>query len=162
MISSWVVFIAFIVGSAVLWRHQFIHAAVILAALATLFPIGLLLSRLELRHRQLLASQLPADATCVFARSFDFRQTDTLVMRAVYEELQPEVPFSMLASHRLIEDLQLDDEDLIFDYVPIIARRLGRTLRKAKKNPCYGHVQTVADLVHFLAAQPLVNGARKA
>jgi hypothetical protein len=128
--------------------------AIVFSVLAALCVLGFVLSRYEVPRRQALAARRPAEAMCAFARSFDFRRTDTLVMRAVYEELQPVVTFPIRASHRLIEDLQLDDEDLHFDYLPSIARRVGRALTDAEQNPYYGRVQTVADLVHFMAAQP--------
>jgi len=76
-------------------------------------------------------------------------------MRAVFEELQPFVPIPILASHRLVEDLKIDDEDLSLDFAPVIAQRLHRTLRDSERNPYYNRVKTVEDLVHFMEGQPV-------
>jgi hypothetical protein len=75
-------------------------------------------------------------------------------MRAIFEELQPFVKIPILASHRLVEDLQLHHEDLEFDFLPILAKRLGRTFTDTKNNPYHDRVRTVEDLVHFIEAQP--------
>ena len=151
---SWIFVLVVCAGSVAFWTAHAIVPAVICSVLAALCLLGLVLSRFEVPRRQARAAQEPPDAMCRFARSFDFRQTDTLVMRAVYEELQPVVSFPIRASHRLVEDLQLDDEDLHFDYLPLIAQRVGRALTDSEQNPYYGRVETVADLVHFIAAQP--------
>ncbi|MFN2507445.1 MAG: hypothetical protein ABR589_01580 [Chthoniobacterales bacterium] len=159
---SWLAVATLCAGTVAFWAFHVIVAAVIFSVLAALCLLGLVMSRYEVPRRQALAAQQPPDAMCAFARSFDFRRTDTLVMRAVYEELQPVVPFPIRASHRLIEDLQLDDEDLHFDYVPSIAERVGRALGDAELNPYYGRVVIVADLVNFLAAQPTRESTQKA
>jgi hypothetical protein len=111
---SWVLFAIFLVATIVFWALHIAAAAYIFGAVTTLFVIGLPLRRRELDRRRAVLSSLPPDATCTFARSFDFRHTDTTVMRAVYDKLQPLVSPPIQASHRLIEDLQLDDEDLSF------------------------------------------------
>jgi hypothetical protein len=128
--------------------------------MVTLIAAGAVAARFERARRSQWAVNLPWDSTCSYARSFDFRQTDTLAMRAVYEELQPMVQFPLAASHRLVEDLRLDEEDLNLDFAPIIAQRLRRTLRGSEKNPYYGRVHTVEDLVRFMEAQPS-DGAAK-
>ena len=38
---------------------------------------------------------------------------------------------------------------------PVIAQRLRRTLNGSEKNPYYGRVRTVEDLVRFMEAAPL-------
>ena len=151
---SWLALATLYAGTIALWLSHETVAAVICSVFSALSLLGLIWSRGEVPRRQALAAKRRPDAMCAFARSFDFRRTDTLVMRAVYEELQPMVSFSIRASHRLIEDLQLDDEDLHFDYLPSIAERVGRALTDAAENPYCGDVETVADLVHFIAAQP--------
>ena len=105
------------------------------------------------RDRQ-LAAERSGESTCSFARSFDFRHTDTAIMRAVYEELQANVAYPIRATDHLRDDLRLDDEDLDLDIIPAIARRVGRTLDDHKANPHYEECLTVAGLVRFLAAQP--------
>ena len=151
---SWLVVLVVCTGTVLFWAANLIVPAVVFSVFAGLCLLGLVLSRFEVPRRRARAAQESPDAMCRFARSFDFRRTDTLVMRAVYEELQPVVSFPIRASHRLVQDLQLDDEDLHFDYLPSIAHRVGRALTNNEENPYYGRVETVADLVGFVAAQP--------
>ncbi len=136
------------------WLHAF-AAAIVFGFFTAVIFAAIIAAPFERRRLREQGARLPRDATCTYARSFDFRQTDTLVMRAVYEELQPFVGFPIQASHRLSEDLRIDDEDLNVEVGPIIAQRLCRTLRDPEKNPYYGRVKTVEDLVHFMEAQPV-------
>jgi hypothetical protein len=154
VIPPWLLLAILLCATAACWWLHIIVGAVLFGIFAAVI-VAASAAAPFLRRRQLEeAAKLPRDATCTYGRSFDFRRTDTLVMRAVYEELQPFVGFPIQASHRLSEDLQIDDEDLNLDVAPIIAKRLRRTLRDSEKNPYYGRVQTVEDLVHFMEAQP--------
>ena len=99
------------------------------------------------------------ESICEFTRAFDARRVDTWVIRAVYErvqqELRPVCPsFPVRASDRLKEDLRLDDDDIDLDILPDVISRTGRSMEDHKRNPLYGKVTTVADLVTFFTAQP--------
>ena len=94
-----------------------------------------------------------------FVRAFDCHQTDTWILRAVYEELSKYCqidgrPFPIHADDRWEEDLQIDSEDMDLDLLPDIAYRAGRSLEDTEKNPYYDRVKTVRDIVGFLEYQP--------
>lgn len=109
-----------------------------------------------------LATVRRSDSICSFSRSFDTREVDTWVIRAVYEQLQNYLSsaypdFPIRADDRLIDGLSIDAEDLDMDLVSEIAERTGRSLENAKSNPYYQQVHTVRDLVLFFNAQPLTS-----
>jgi hypothetical protein len=87
-----------------------------------------------------------------FARSFDRRTMDPWIIRAVYEAFS--TAFPIRASDRFDRDLRLDDEDWEAAAIAI-AQRAGRSMESSKRNPMYGKVRTVRDLVEFLHHQPL-------
>ena len=102
------------------------------------------------------------DSICSFARSFDCRKIDTWVIRAVYEQLQNYMQgdhpnFPIRAKDNIYDELLIDDEDFDLDLVDEIAQRTGRLLNEPEKNPYYGNVNTVADLVYFFNLQPMKN-----
>ena len=102
-----------------------------------------------------LASNRSGESICTFARSFDCRAVDTWIVRAVYETLQETLAseaFPLRASDRISDEMHLDDEDLE-DLAEDIAERCHRTLDESESNPLYGRVETVQDLVLFLANQ---------
>ena len=98
------------------------------------------------------------DSICQFARSFDTRNVDTWVIRAVYEVLQQELnhatpAFPVKATDKLA-DLFSDPDDLDMAVAPEVSRRSGRSLENSEVNPLYGKVLSVADLVMFFNNQP--------
>jgi hypothetical protein len=107
------------------------------------------------RFARLVAARNSA-TICDFARSFDCRKTDTVLIRAVYETVQekmgpPLVP--LRAEDRLLDDLELDDEDL--DEIFIDAAKLcNLSIVSTESNPLYDKVITVRDVVEFLRHQP--------
>lgn len=128
-----------------------------IAILSGLFAAGavltLVMNRLD-RPRQIrLATLRQGESICSFARSFNCRQTDTWIIRAVYEEFQPDVAFSIRRTDHFEDDLRIDCEDLGF-YVERIAQRTGRDLARMEENPWYYQVQTIDSLIMFLHAQP--------
>jgi hypothetical protein len=76
-----------------------------------------------------LAEHRASESICSFTRSFDYRNVDTWVIRAVYEQVQEYIGFRcpVRASDRLVEDLQIDPEDLVA-LIAEVAERTGRTL----------------------------------
>jgi hypothetical protein len=107
------------------------------------------------RFARLVAARNSA-TICDFARSFDCRKTDTVLIRAVYETVQekmgpPLVP--LRAEDRLLDDLELDEEDL--DEIFIDAAKLcNLSIVSTESNPLYDKVITVRDVVEFLRHQP--------
>jgi hypothetical protein len=114
-------------------------------------------------HRRLVSERTGA-SICSFARAFDCQHTDTWVIRAVYEELSRLLsidgqPFPILADdHFYGRGLKIDPEDLD-DLVSDIAFRARRSLDGSEKNPFYGRVETVRDMVAFLQNQPRLDRA---
>jgi hypothetical protein len=110
-------------------------------------------SLIDRRRVRLIAGDRQGESLCSFVRSFDYRATDTWILRATYEQLQPLVGFPLRKCDDLYRDLRLDGDD-VDDIAEEIASRTGRPLAHAKDNPYYGRVKTVADLVSFFGGQP--------
>ncbi|MBN2180705.1 MAG: hypothetical protein JW715_02230 [Sedimentisphaerales bacterium] len=103
---------------------------------------------------------------CSFVRAFDFRHTDTWILRAVYEELGMYLeidgrPFPVRADDRWEEDLQIDPDDMEWDIFPDIAHRACRSIENTEQNPFYDRVKTVRDLVNFLEHQPKLQSRKQ-
>lgn len=114
------------------------------------------------RKLSALAALRPNESLCTFARSFNPREVDTWVIRAVYEQLQmylaSDYPqFPVRAEDQLNGCLMNDPDDLDFCLAKEIAARTGRSLENTQDNPYYGSVNTVRDLVLFFNAQPRAN-----
>jgi hypothetical protein len=114
------------------------------------------------RLENLAAARLNA-SICHFARSFDARQVDTWIIRAVYEEVRAELehtyPSFPVCSEDRLDELIVDPDALDMSIAPNVAERTGRSLDNANENPYFGKVRTVGDLVLFLNAQPLKSAA---
>jgi hypothetical protein len=98
------------------------------------------------------------ESICTFARSFSTGHVDTWVIRAAHQEIQQlmksYIPaFPVRASDSLFDDLHIDSDD-IEDLLIEIAARSGHALDETEKNPFYGKINTVRDLVLFVNAQP--------
>ena len=142
--------------STVIWATLFFGAIVIFGWLEWEYD----------KHRlRKLAASRTRDSICTFARSLDYRQLDTKVIRAAYEGLQlgfhgflPNFPIR--SSDRFWQDLRIDLDDLD-EVVFTISKRSGRSLDGCESNAYYGKVETVADLILFLCAQPKVGYSSK-
>jgi hypothetical protein len=141
-------------GFSVVWMFSFLRA----------LPSAIeQRQRDEQRLRQLPASRVD-ESICQFARSFEVRQTDTWVLRAVYEELQDELrwvspAFPVRADDSLEDDLLIDSEDMEFGIIWSIAERARRSLEHPERNPFHSRVVTVRDLVRFFLHQPRIGMA---
>lgn len=115
------------------------------------------LNRREKHRLQTLADARHGESICHFARSFNRRKTDTWIIRAVHQELQlflgPFAAFPIRASDLLLDDLRLDVDD-VEDLIADVALRADRSLEQTERNPYYGKVRTVSDVVDFVNAQP--------
>lgn len=117
--------------------------------------LGWVASLKSARRKESLAHERKEESICGFARSFDRHATDPVILRAVYETVQaqmcpPTVPIR--ATDRFLEDLDLDDDDLdeIYGEEALLT---CRSMADAEKNPVWGGVKTVGDLVTFLHHQ---------
>jgi hypothetical protein len=106
------------------------------------------------RHDRRIAEARKGESICQFARGFDRRRIDTWIIRAVYEEFSGAFP--LRSSDRFNEDLRIDGEDLE-DGAIRIAQRTGRALDGYERNPMFGKVKTLRDMVMFFHHQPLLN-----
>jgi hypothetical protein len=138
-------------------RLLYLYPLVLLLAIPLSILAWFLIRRDNLKWQHLAASRSD-ESICDFARSFDYRRTDTWILRAVYEELsryisRQDQPFSIRADDRLDDDGLIDSEDLCYVVVDIAARA-GRSLANPEQNPYYDKVHSVRDLVHYLEQQP--------
>lgn len=96
---------------------------------------------------------------CAYARSFDYRNTDTRIMREVWNELQSYLgkyegkPFPVEADDLFNETYHLDPDDLDEIYWAV-ADRLGIDTENPESNPYFNQVKSVRNLVLFLQNQP--------
>ena len=92
-----------------------------------------------------------------FTRSLNYRNIDTWIIRAVYEEISNELgydkPLPIRPSDNLEKDLKLDDEDLEYILTHIFAR-VEISVENIEKNLYYGKIETVGDIIHFCNYQP--------
>lgn len=134
------------------------HPVAVGAVTSAFVVFGVWSKRRERLRLIALVANRSGESICGFARSFDARGVDPLVIRSVYEQLQDELhsywpSFPVRASDRLTEDLGMDDDDLDMGIAPAVAIRSGRSFDGAEANPYYGRVKTASDLVHFFNLQ---------
>lgn len=157
--SAWPFAVA-MAGALVYGLVYFVFSLPLLAV--PLLTIGAALTvfrvKRERRRKDNLIAERDGESICQFARSFDRHRVDTWVIRAVYEQLQlhlgTEKPLPIRAADSLAHDLRIDDEDLDMDLAGEIFQRTGRSIKHTDRNPYFGEVRTVADLVHFVNEQP--------
>jgi len=116
------------------------------------------INKREKRRLEGICSTRAEESICTFARSFSTRDVDTWVIRAAHQEIQQLMKsymsaFPVRASDALLDDLHIDSDD-IEDLLVDIAARSGHALDETEKNPFYGKINTVRDLVLFVNAQP--------
>jgi len=92
-----------------------------------------------------------------FASSLDYRNIDTWIIRAVYEEIQSEIMwenqnFPIRATDNLKKDLLLED-DAFDSIINCVIARVGISDKDWEKNPYYGKLETVEDMILFFNAQ---------
>jgi len=153
--TGWVVsglFVAGMIATIRLVTGSWSGTATIVGALVA---VGWLASLKAARRKEALAKDRKEESICGFARSFDRRATDPVILRAVYETVQAQMGPPMMpirAADRFLEDLDLDDDDLdeIYGEAALLA---CRSTVDAEKNPMWGGVKTVGDLVTFLHHQ---------
>ena len=159
-IWAWPILALFPIGSVYLIYREYPYSLIIVGAVGVTHVVW---SVLAARYMGRLAAGRTDESICTFVRSFDYRRTDPWVLRAVYEELSRQLvvdgrPLPIRADDRWDDDLKLDPDD--FDeFVMDIAHRAGRSMDDTERNPFYGRVKTVRDLVRFLEHQPRTEAA---
>ncbi len=125
----------------------FLSCGVSLAVFLTL----LLSAFLQNKKVKKMAEKRKEETICTFARQLNCREVDTWIIRAVYEEL---LVYFGYPPH--LEDSfdKIDPED-VDDMGIAISERIGRPLNESEKNPYFGKVKTVRDMIFFFTAQPL-------
>jgi len=132
---------------------------VVLGSVAAVVLLGASLERWDRMRLRAIAQSRPGESICTYSRALPIRELDAWLVRAVFEQLQPYLPngqssFPIRPADRLVEDLRVDSDDLDDVLAPEIAQRTGRSLADCTKNPYYGKVVTVEDLIRFFCAQP--------
>lgn len=98
------------------------------------------------------------NSICEFARSFDARVVDPWIIRATFEQIQGHLSKDDAIGIRATDDLTkvlcIDPEELDLDIAAEIAQRAGRSMENAERNPHFGRVKLVRDLVYFFNEQP--------
>jgi hypothetical protein len=97
------------------------------------------------------------ESICQFARSFQHRSADPLIIRAVFERLGVWIGcrgFPVRQDDDVFKDYRMDGMDFD-DLVDEVAELTGRPLANMESNPYYGRVCTAGDLVRFFMNQPL-------
>ncbi len=135
-------------------------AFIFVGIIAIIFVLGYFTVENSTKYFEVLYRKRAGEDIGTFARSLDYKNTDTWIIRAVYEEINSELPYDktipLHPSDNLKEDLKLDDEDLEFVLERIFARA-GISDEAIEKNPYYTKMDTVADLVAFCDYQPKEN-----
>jgi hypothetical protein len=130
----------------------------VLGFAAVLAPIAIICSRRRQGQMARLIESRRGGSICEFARSFDVRAVDPWIIRATFEQirnyLSAKDSVAIRATDNLTGDLLIDPEDLDFDVAVEIAQRTGRSLENTERNPYFGRVTLVSDLVHFFNEQP--------
>ncbi|MEM1098181.1 MAG: hypothetical protein AAGH92_05270 [Planctomycetota bacterium] len=128
--------------------HPYVCGTII-AGLAALVALSLFT---EDHHREQMIEARRGESICGFARSFDCRQVDTWVVRAVYEASTAAAGFPVRADD---DEVTLDVDRDIFDFIAEeVAQRSGRTFENAEANPYYTKVTTLRNMVRFFCGQP--------
>jgi hypothetical protein len=155
-----------ILGLIILWFVYIIwKIPVILGVIAAFAVYGVYFNWRRNQEFKRNADERINENICTFARSFERKEVDTWIIRAVHEELQgyldfPNGIYPLRAKDRLEEDLKVDFED-VDDLLIMIAQRTGRSIEETEKNPYYDKVKTVGDMVLFMNSQPKLHLTRR-
>ena len=144
--------ILLLISSPVLWlMWQFPITTV---AIPFILIVSYLLGRHDRDHFKQLSMERENESICTFSRSFNCREIDTWIVRAVYEEIYDYVKIPLRPTDHVFTDLKIDEDDFDLDIVESIAKRTGRSLKNYTTNPFYGKAGTLEGLVHFFNHEP--------
>lgn len=135
----------------------------VVAAFGTLYGVLVLYNNWRLAR---LRKSREGESICTFARTFDLREVDPWIVRAVWDALQPYVSsrgrdFPIRPTDDITSGLCVDPEDGD-ELVAQCAKRAGRSMENVEQNPLFGSIWTVEDCVRFLNMQPEVSAAYSA
>lgn len=114
----------------------------------------------EAKRFSKIALNRSGESICSFTRALNFRRIDTWIIRATWEELQKYVTHKSLSAFpirptdKIGDDFKIDSEELE-DIAERIAQRTTRSLEETDKNPYFGKIETVGDLILFMNNQPI-------
>jgi hypothetical protein len=140
------------IGLYVLWVYPLLSPFA-LVVVAGLFAYERIKAR---RYFKRLISQRVGESLCTFSREQDLNGVDTFIVRAVYEEIQFDLPienFPLRWSDQLYSDLRLEADD-VEDLIERVAQKTARCLKHTASNPLFGNILTVGDLIAFFHHQP--------
>ncbi len=154
-------FLLTLVAAAILFAvvQNPLGAAIVISAIAA---ASYLLERQRAPRVVRAAASRGGEDIGSFARAFDRHSDaplDPWAIRAVWNAL---VPLTVSNGHaiplrpadRFEADLFIDPED-VEELVPLLVEQCERSGGRWKDNPYFTRLNTVADLVHFISAQPL-------
>ncbi len=116
----------------------------------TLLVVLTIAHRIRLKH---IREERKEESICTFAWTLPAKSHDTWVVRAVYEEIVDQGEAPNRPSDEVAKFWGIDGDDLD-DVAVRVARRAGRSMDEAEKNPLLGKVVTVADMISFIEHQP--------
>lgn len=137
----------------------------IIVIVGILIFIGSCIAFSHYRHLRSIALTRSDSDICRYARSFDYRNVDTNIMREVYNYVQEwagkyeGIPFPVEADDCFDEIYKMDTDDLEDMYADI-AQKLGISTENPEANPYWNKVTTVKNLVLFLHNQPKVKDSQ--
>jgi hypothetical protein len=147
-VTGWLVLAVLLAGitwgliSSIPLRWIVAGAFVLIAALTV--QLNFQLSRIRKERKE--------ESICTFARALPARAHDTWIVRAVYEELSSIIRAPLRPTDNIEKLWGIVDEDLD-DVASRVAHRAGRSMDDTRKNPMFGRVVTVADMVLFFEHQ---------
>jgi hypothetical protein len=130
-----------------------------LLIISAIILFGIIISVANHRRMKKLALSRGEPNICEYARSFDFRQVDTKIIREVWNYIQSSLgnfngkPFPIKADDLFNETYKFDEDDLDEIYWAV-ADKLGIDTKNPQNNPYYNQVTSVRNLVLFLHYQP--------
>jgi len=153
-VAGWsVLLVSVCAGLYILWMHPWVTAMAVVAVVG----LGVYEHTKEKWYFNQLMAQRHGESLCTFSREQTLTGIDTFIVRAVYEEIQFEIPlqkdFPLRWSDNLYSVLHVDGDNLE-ELIERIAQRTDRCITYTKLNPLYGKIHTVGDLIIFLNHQP--------
>lgn len=137
---------------------EIIYAILIVIVLTT---IGMVYD--HYRMKRIAVRRGKADI-CGYARSFEYRNVDTRIIREVFDCVQEWAgvydgkPFPVQANDCFDDLYRMDPEDLEDIYLEV-AHKLCISTEREEDNPYFNQVKNVKELVLFLHHQPKVSNA---
>ncbi len=155
-ITSWL----FIIGLLSVFAYLIWQEPWLLVIAPMVFSVSYFDNKRRIKKLAILLDERKEYSLCEFSRSFERHKVDTWIIRAVYEQIQEYVSFldvklPLKATDDIFELLEIDSEEFDIDILEEVSQRTGRSMENAERNPFYGKVQTLEDLVLYFNEQPL-------